>query len=184
MVYDGTSFPMKKLIGGLIALGVIYAVFAAASSTSTEAAAPPRPPAVPTATPVPPSKANAVAIDPRRLVSDPMTYIGANVKLSGNALTVTQNPATTGLNASPAYTWVQLMAEVAGKNSTESIVIEFQPPNRSLLRDECIRVYGVVAGTETVTRTLTGAQNTVPVLRGYALDQGSAGPYGIGCSAY
>lgn len=99
----------------------------------------------------------AKVLDPRQLVSDPKAFLDQAVILQGKALTVTQNSD---------YTWVQLMAVVPGRTTTESIVIEFRPKDAALLKDECYRVTGIVAGTQKVTRTLTGATNEVPVVNG------------------
>ena len=64
--------------------------------------------------------------------------------------------------------WVQILGRVRDRAITESIVVEFYPKDPKILRQECYRLYGEVAGTQNVTRTLTGATNQVPLLRGYA----------------
>jgi hypothetical protein len=144
-------------------------------------------PVPPTATPVPPSKAAAVYVDPRQLTSDPQSYVGKNIILQGEALNVTQNQEDKGglfTSPHPAYTWVNLMAQVRGKNgTTESIAVQITPPSKTLLSEECYRIYGVVVGTEKVTRTLTGAENEVPEVNGYAVESAPQGAYGIGCAA-
>src|SRR5437660_1336300 len=67
--------------------------------------------------------------------------------------------------------------------STESIVVEFRPKVVALLKDECYRIYGVAEGTQEVTRTLTGAKNSVPYVSGYGFDAAPQGEFGIGCAA-
>ena len=132
-----------------------------------------------TATPLPkptppPSRSGATTIDPRRLAADPRSFVGQNVVLRGEALTVTQESD---------YTWVQVMAQVPGRPAvTESIVVELVPRNPNVLRSECYAFYGVVRGTETVTRTLTGASNEVPVVTGYAADAIRHTNYGLSCA--
>jgi hypothetical protein len=132
----------------------------------------PVPTRLPTPTPVPPSKATAVALDPRKLAADPNAYVGENIWLQGTALNVTQNDT---------YTWVQLLAQVPSHPfATESIVVEFHPRDSRILSDDCYRMYGVAQGTQSVTRTLTGASNNVAVISGYAMETLLRGTYG-GC---
>jgi hypothetical protein len=123
----------------------------------------------------PPAKSDAKLVDPRLLVADPQSFRGQNIYLQGKALNVDQRAD---------YTWVQLLAQVPGKTegSTESIVIEFRPKLPAFLKDECYRVYGVADGTQDVTRTLTGATNTVPLVEGYAFDSAAIGQFKIGCA--
>jgi hypothetical protein len=99
----------------------------------------------------------ARVLDPRQLISDPRAYVDHAIILQGNALNVTQHND---------YTWVQLMAVVPGRSTTEPIVVEFRPKDTAILKDECYRVVGVVVGTQRVTRTLTGATNEVPLVNG------------------
>jgi hypothetical protein len=61
-------------------------------------------------------------------------------------------------------------------------VVELHPRNADVLRDDCYLFYGVVRGTETVTRTLTGAINEVPVVSGYAADVTRRTNYGLSCA--
>jgi hypothetical protein len=130
------------------------------------------PTAIATAQPafVAPSPDGAVKLDPRLLASDPQRYVGANFYLQGQASTVSQENG---------YTWVQLLAHPPGKlYITESIVFEVSPPI-TMVRENCYRIYGVGQGTQKVTRTLTGASNSVPLVRGYmvqtSLDDGLSG---------
>jgi hypothetical protein len=123
----------------------------------------------------PPAKADAKLVDPRLLVADPQSYRGQNIYLQGKALNVDQRAD---------YTWVHLLAQVPGKSegSTESIVVEFRPKLPAFLKDECYGVYGVANGTQDVTRLLTGATNTVPLVAGYAFDSAPVGQFKIGCA--
>jgi hypothetical protein len=132
----------------------------AASARATEAARP--------------TKANATVLDPRRLVAEPNSFKGQNIALQGKALNVDQRSD---------YTWVQLMAQPPGRTTTESVVVELRPKSTEVLKDECYRMYGVVSGTQRVTRTLTGASSDVPLVAGYAWEKARAGEYGFGCAA-
>lgn len=146
-----------------------------------------------TATPVPtpsptPDKSAAQYIDPRLLVADPKAYVGQNILLQGKALTVEQKAAESGglfTTARSAHTWIQLLAQIRGKESfsTESIVIELSPQDRTFLKDECYRMYGVVRGTQTVRLLLTGAEREVPIIAGYAYERVGAGQFNVGCAA-
>src|SRR5437016_4422230 len=89
-----------------------------------------------------PDKSSAQVIDPRLLASDPNGQRGKNVILQGKSLTATQQPD---------YTWMQLMAQIPERSTTESVIIEVRPKNAALLKDECYRVYAVAAGTQDVT---------------------------------
>lgn len=97
-------------------------------------------------------------VDPRRLEADPAAYVGKEMRLSGKALTVTQHED---------YTWVQLMAVVSGNTSAPdtSLVIEVRPKDPAIVRGESYFVFGTGAGTEAVTRTLTGASQRMPKVR-------------------
>lgn len=130
-------------------------------------------PPPPTATPIPvPSKAQARYVDPRVLVADANQHIGENVWVQGRALSVTHHDEERGLfGTTPSQSWVQVLAQVQGKSTTESIVVRLFPRDSKVLSDECYRFYATVTGTETVTRTLTGASNEVPSLRGYAWEK-------------
>src|SRR5262249_23947243 len=92
-------------------------------------------------------------IDPRRLVSDPQGLKGQDVLLFGQTLNVTPQGD---------YPWVQLLAADPGYRASESIVVEIRPKDPRVLKDECIRVYGNVAGVQRVTQTLTEATREVP----------------------
>lgn len=117
--------------------------------------------ATPTPTAQPPARADAVAVDPRRLAAEPGAFVGQNVWLYGRALNVEQRDD---------YTWLQIMAQVADRTVTEFVVVEVSPKNTTILKDECYRVYGVGAGTQDVTRTLTGASGKAPLVRAYAVE--------------
>jgi hypothetical protein len=73
----------------------------------------------------------------------------------------------------PDYTWVQLEAVVPDRYVTQSIVIEFRPRAVDMLQGDCWTIYGIADGTQKVTRSLTGATNEVPLVRGY-MYRGSA----------
>jgi hypothetical protein len=148
------------------------------TATPTEKpTATPKPPTA-TATPAPtavppPSKAQAAYLDPRILAAEPKAHIGESIYLQGKTLTVDQNND---------HTWVQILAQVSGKDSVyESIVVEMRPKQTRLLRAECYRIYGIVKGTTKVTRTATGAENEVPLVSGYDFEAVPAGQYG-GCA--
>ena len=169
----GRGLAGNLAVGCLVIIGIVglLGIIASSQSGTSQTSLPTS--VTPT---VPPVKADAKLVDPRLLVADPQSFRGQNIYLQGKALTVDQHPD---------YTWVQLLAQVPGKSSasTESIVVEFRPKASGFLKDECYRVYGIAAGTQDVTRTLTGAKNTVPLVAGYAFDSAPAGQYNIGCAA-
>jgi hypothetical protein len=53
-------------------------------------------------------------------------------------------------------------------------VLIIRPRDSSVASDDCYIAYGIVSGTQSVTRTLTGASNDVPSLDVYALDSRGA----------
>lgn len=153
----------------------------------------PRPPtatpAPPTATPLPPTAtprpdpAQAQYLDPRELVADPKAYQGKNVLLQGKALNVTHNAEEKGIfSDTPDHTWMQVMAAVRGRSTTESVVVEFYPRDPKILKDECYRILGIVQGTTKVRRTLTGAEDEVPIIKGYSWQGAPANQFGT-CQA-
>jgi hypothetical protein len=121
-----------------------------------------------------PSKATADVIDPRRMVGDPNTFRGKNLVLQGKALNVQQEGD---------ITWVNLQAVVPGRDTTESIAVVIRPKNLQILKDDCYRIYGVGAGTQEVTRTFTGAKDTVPTVNSYLQEAAPVGRGGYGCAA-
>ncbi len=125
-----------------------------------------------------PRREQAVYLDPRELVADPKAYIGRNILLQGKALNVEHSD---GDRLNPSYTWVNLLAQVRGRSTTESIVVMLRPKDPKILSDECYRFYGVVAGTQRVTRLLTGAVNEVPLVNGYAWESVGRDAFNIGC---
>ena len=135
-------------------------------------------PVPPTPTPAP-EKAQARYVDPRELVADPKSFEGQNLMLQGKALNVAQNAEQRGLfGTTPEHTWIQLMATVRERSTTEPVVVEFRPRQMTVLKDECYRVYGTGGGTTKVTRTLTGATNDVPLINGYAVEKAPTGQFG------
>jgi hypothetical protein len=106
-----------------------------------------------------PQKKDAKAVDARALAADPDSFKGQNIVLKGRTLGVTQYDK---------YTWGHLQAQVPNRSTTESVAIELTPGDKTLLRDECIRIYGIASGTQEVTRTLTGAKNNVPEIEAYS----------------
>lgn len=157
------------LVGGVVLLFICVGMAFSSNSGSTTASG------GSTATTVaPPSMSLATYLDPRLLASNPTAYKGNNIYIQGKVLNVEQHSD---------YTWVQIMAQPSGKDVTESIVVEMRPRASELLKDECFRIYGTAQGTTGVTRTLTGASNTVPLVHGYAYSSVSAGSYGIGCAS-
>ena len=125
-------------------------------------------------TPIDVRKAQAKVVDPRLLVSDPNSFKGQAVILQGKALNVDQKSD---------HTWVQVMAQVPGRSTTESIVVEMRPRVSGLLSDECYRFYGVVQGTTKVRLILTGVSNDVPLVYGFAAESSPRGRLDIGCTA-
>ena len=131
---------------------------------------------VPTATPTPlnltVSDTNKSAyVDPRALAADPISYKGKNVFVQGQILNVAQHDT---------YTWAQIYAQISGDNSfnAESVVVEIQPKDSSILKGDCWRFYGIGNGTQQIKLLLTGATNTVPLLSGYYSRQMQADQYG------
>jgi len=111
-------------------------------------------------------------IDPRDLAADPIGNAGKNVFLQGKVLTVTQREG---------YTWLQLMAQPRGRTTTESVSVMLMNPGQTVRRDECYRVGGITAGSDTVTLALTGVPRSVPLLIGLGAVATPAGASGIGC---
>lgn len=114
---------------------------------------------------------NSAYVDPRALAADPMAYKGKNVFVQGQILNVTQHED---------YTWAQIYAQMKGDNSidAESVVVEIQPKDSRILKNDCWRFYGIGNGTQDITLLLTGATNTVPLLYGYYSRQVHADQYG------
>jgi hypothetical protein len=157
---------------GVLFIGLVAVALLAPSSGSTTRAA------AQVATPTPaPDFQTAQALDPRKLTADPKAYRGTNIKLIGKALSVAQHDD---------YTWVQLMAQTPGANpyTTESLALEIRPHAVSgdVLNQDCYKMYGVVGDPQTVTRTLTGAQNDVPTVNVYRFESVAKNQYGE-CSA-
>jgi hypothetical protein len=119
-----------------------------------------------------PLRSEADYVDPRLLNSDPDSYVGRNIYIQGNALTVEQEDD---------YTWVQVLAEVRDGETTESVIVYLEPPVKTLLSDECYRFFGTMTGTVTMTLRLTGAEVEVPMLDGYAYAPSEPGEY-FGCA--
>jgi hypothetical protein len=149
------------LVAGLLLLLALYANFPYAPGGPL---APPTP--APTATPAPaPDRAAAEAIDPRRLAADPAAVTGRHVRLVGRALNVEQP----GGGPDP-YTWINLQAEVRDRALTERVIVRLRPPDRSILRDDCYAVYGIVAGASSARRLLTGASEMIVTVDAYAIE--------------
>ncbi len=108
------------------------------------------------------SRRAAKEADPRDIAADPNGLRGANVVLWGKALNVEQDAD---------YTWVYLMAEVfARPDADQPIVLIIRPRRSSIVSDDWYIAYGIVSGTQSVKRLLTGASNDVASLDVYALD--------------
>jgi len=161
---------------GILFIGMVVLVLTltpTSTSNSTRVAAPAaHPTPATTPTPVPDFQA-AQALDPRKLTADPKAYRGANIKLIGKALSVSQHDD---------YTWLQLMAQTPGADSyvTESLALEIRPHAVSgeVLNQDCYKMYGVVGDPQTVTRSLTGAQNDVPTVTVYRFESVAKNQYG------
>lgn len=149
----------------VVGLAGLYAVWVAATGGDAGGAGS----ALGQPTPTPPSLSAAVYLDPRVLAANPSGYTGKNIYVQGKALNVTQKPS---------YTWVQMMAQPVGKSDTESVIVEMPFQATDLVKGECFRIYGVAHGTQDVTRTLTGAKDSVPLLNGYAYSSSSSDKYG------
>lgn len=119
------------------------------------------------------SKDKAEYLDPRALAGDPKAHVGRNIYLQGESNTVDQKGD---------HTWLQLMSLVRDRDFvTESIIVEMRPKDSAILKSECYRVYGVVKGTTKVKLLLTGAEQEVPLVSGYAVESAPRGASGIGC---
>lgn len=129
-------------------------------------------------------RAGAEYLDPRELTSAPKSYVGRNITLQGRTLTVTHHDQQSGfLSSQPSHSWVQVIAQVRGRDdTTESVVVKLYPKDVRVLKDECYKIYGVVAGTEQVQLVLTGASHDAPVIRGYTWDAAPPGRFGFGCA--
>lgn len=154
---------MALIIGLLLCVGIVALPKSGANTATPGAAA--------TAQPTPDYSA-ARYVDPRALASDPASYRGVNLWLQGQALGVEQHASGT---------WVQLMAQPTGKATTESIVVTFDGKAHDLIKGQCYQIYAIGDGTTEVTRTLTGATNTVPAVRAYRY--GSTPSTTYGCAA-
>jgi hypothetical protein len=160
------------LAAGLMTIILVSFVFRLTSpnttSSATSASSTPRP-----------DPAQARYVDPRQLAANPESFSGQNIVLEGKSLNVTQNQASTGLlGGTQDYTWMQVMAIVKDRNTTESVVVEFYPRQTSIIKDECYRVFGIAQGSTKVRRTLTGAEDSAPLIRGYMWTQGSTDRFG------
>ncbi len=127
----------------------------------------------PTAAPAP-GKTSSHYVDQRELASDPKSFLGQNILLQGQTLTVEHRDT---------YSWIQVQARVRGRGVVETVVVRFEPKEPKILSRECYRFYGIVAGTEDTQLKFTGAINEVPLVRGYAWEPAPDGEYGIGCAA-
>jgi len=119
---------------------------------------------------VPPSKADALRVDPRQLASDPQAYVGSNVMLTGVANNVTHvnTPRTIWGVRRESYTWVYFLAQVPTRSSIfENVVVYVFPKQTSLIRSESYNLWGIARGTEKTTIIATGASETVPVVEVY-----------------
>jgi hypothetical protein len=105
-----------------------------------------------------PASATAEVLDPRRIAADLQTYAGHNVQVQGRAVNVRQQAN---------YTWLQLSAQAPRPASPEPIVVELRPKAPDVLRDECYRIFGTVAGTRS-----EGA----PLIRAYAYEPTACNP--------
>jgi hypothetical protein len=160
------------VVSVFIVIGMLVNGVNALKGTDTREASTPTV-VVPVATPTPENtKANAEYMDPRQIAADAKGQTGKNVWLQGRALNVDQKGD---------YTWVQLEAEEAGRPTTEYIVVEVRPKDSSILKEECYRFYGVVGGTQKVTRTFTGATNDAPFVKAYATESAPRAS-SIGCA--
>jgi hypothetical protein len=147
---------------------------------------------VPTATPSSEERSkSAQPIDIRLLEANPNAYKGQNVVLYGKVT----NASVTGKE-----TWAQMTAQLlvnhsvsatsrswatdnssANKYISESVALHLYNLATPLLSQECYTIYGTVNGSENVTRTLTGATNTVPGISVYLYQQGTKDQYGLSC---
>jgi hypothetical protein len=162
----------------LVSFASLIIVGGEPDGTSTQRSNAPEPTAVPTATPVPTKtpdelEAEARYLDPRRLAAGPESYVGQNIFLQGSANNVGQEDD---------YTWVQLLAEVRDRSITESIVVILVPPDPEVLREECYRFFGIVAGTTSTTVVLTGAEREEARVDAYAAEPSERDEFS-GCEA-
>ncbi len=158
-----------RLVGVLIVGLLLLAAIGGLSNAGTTSGAAPSA----TQTPQPtPDYTAARYIDPRAIASDPARYRGVNLWLQGQALSVEQHDSGT---------WVQIMAQPVGSTATESIVVTFDGKATDLIKGKCYQIYAVGDGTSDVTRTLTGATNTVAAVRAYRYGSAPATTYG--CAA-
>jgi hypothetical protein len=160
----GSGIQPWLVIGGMALLAIFVALrISSPSSTTAGGGSMPTLSPAPTATPDSAFRRKAAhAADPRQITADPKTWQGSNVVLWGRALTVNQQDD---------YTWVQFMAEVAGRPFVdEPIALVVRPRTTGILTDDCYIAYGIVGDTQSVTRLLTGASNDIPAVDVYALD--------------
>jgi hypothetical protein len=170
----------QKIVVSLFVSVVVSFVLLIGLTTNRNASSPPQPVttfAYPSSTPVPastpaPDSRFAQTMDPRKLTADPNTYRGMNIELIGRAQSVSQHDD---------YTWAQLMAQARTDTTvSESLALEIRPRATSgaVLNGDCYKVYGIVADPQTVTRTLTGASNSVPTLTVYRFEPLTKAPSG------
>lgn len=119
------------------------------------------------------SPPNATQIDFRALDADPARFKGQNITFQGTVLNVSQEDG---------YTWIQVLANEPDIPATASIVVELVPPDSGVLKGNCIRVYGVGAGTTKIKLLTTGVVNDNALVAGYLAEKESAGLAGF-CSA-
>lgn len=112
-------------------------------------------------------------LDPRDLAANPDELAGKYIFLQGKALTVQRQGDAT---------WFQLMAQPKDRDSvSESISVMLLNSSTTVRRDDCYRVAGLTAGSDTTTLTLTGVQRKVPLLVGLAVISSPRGRSNIGC---
>ncbi len=159
------------LCGYLFAAFILAGIFTGYRSSGDSAsvaadARPTRTAVLPTATP---SKADAETIDPRRMVAAPKDYKGKRVVITGEANNVDHYDT---------YTWIQFLAQVPDRNLTESVVVEIRPRDTAIVKSDCYRIYGTVAGTQTVKTVLTGATHESLQIDAYAWETYPPTKYG------
>lgn len=132
---------------------------------------------IPTPTPLPtptPTKeqwvrANAQAIDIKRLFVDPDAFKGRPVRVTGRIRNA--NFESGGLFGKAHY-FIDLIPDVPGEQFwSDGIAVYLYTEERGLplTKDKRITVLGEVAGKRQVTRVLTGASNYVPGIDAYII---------------
>jgi hypothetical protein len=120
----------------------------------------------------PATLARAEYLDPRWLRMGANPLAGRHIVLGGRAETVIQQATSTSL---------QLQAVIPERSITELVAVTLSPRVETVEPGGCYRVHGVVATTDLLPPPETEGAARVPVVLGYAIEQGPTSRPGGAC---